>query len=189
MILIQNVLVEEEIASTNFSCDLEKCKGACCTFPGEFGAPVLDEEVGAIENCMDAAKEYLSDRSKKYIEKHGFVKGDKGSYNTVCINNRDCVFVYYEGDIALCALEKAYRDGKTDFIKPVSCHLFPVRMGDFGGTSIYYEKIKECNPALEKGKTEGVHIHDSIKTALIRSFGEEWFKEYLEKIENLKDKK
>lgn len=188
MILINDVLVEEEIASTHFSCDLKKCKGACCTFPGEFGAPVADHEVELIEQSLDAAKGYLSERSIKYIEEHGYVKGDKGSYNTVCIEDKDCVFVYWEDDIAFCALEKAYREGESDFMKPLSCHLFPVRVGKFGGESLYYEKISECKPALKKGKKENLKIHDTVKAALIRAYGEEWFEEYLEKINNLNKK-
>lgn len=185
MILINDVLVEEEIASTHFSCDLDKCKGSCCTFPGEFGAPVLDVEIASIEQSLNAAKEYLSERSKQYIAKHGFIKGDKGNYNTVCIDDKDCVFVYYVKDIAFCSLEKAYKDGKTEFIKPVSCHLFPVRVGNFGGKSLYYEKISECKPALKHGAKQKIYIYESVKTALIRSFGEEWYEQYLHKLNNL----
>lgn len=185
MILINDVLVEEEISSTHFSCDLEKCKGACCTFPGEFGAPVLDSEVIAIERNLDAAKEYLSERSKNYIQKHGFIKGEQGNLNTVCIDDKDCVFVYYERDIAFCAIEKAYREGLSDFQKPVSCHLFPVRVGNFGGKSLYYEKIAECKPAIKNGKKQKIRIHESVKDALVRSFGDKWYQEYLIKLENL----
>lgn len=182
MILIDNILVDEKISKTHFDCDLNKCKGACCTFPGDYGAPLLDEEVKPMEESLQAALPYLSKRNRDYIEENGFYSGSPGDLATNCINKRDCVFVYYEGDIAFCALEKAYREGKTKFQKPVSCHLFPIRVGKFGGKYIYYEKISECNPALEKGRKEGKKIYHSVKDALVRSFGEKWYNEYVRTI-------
>ncbi len=182
MILIDNILVDERIATTDFDCDLRKCKGACCTFPGEYGAPVLDEEIASIKESLPYALEYLSEKSKKIIEKIGFVVGEPGNMTTVCIEKRDCVFVFYEGDIAFCALEKAYREGKTNFKKPISCHLFPIRTGTFGGKSIYYEKISQCDPAILNGGRNGLKIYSSAKEALIRAFGEIWYNNYIDKL-------
>ncbi|GAB1370877.1 DUF3109 family protein [Candidatus Kapaibacterium sp.] len=182
MILIDKILVDEKISTTNFRCDLSKCKGACCTFPGEYGAPVLEEEIKPMMDALPYALEYLSEKSRKIIEEQGFVTGTGDYYHTNCINKRDCVFVYYHDDIALCALEKAYLEGKTKFIKPVSCHLFPIRVGSFGGKYLYYEKIKECDPALTNGKRTGEKIYHTVKEALIRSFGEAWYNNYVTKI-------
>lgn len=182
MILIKNILVDEKISSTHFSCDLTKCKGACCTFPGEYGAPVLEEEVELIMKSLPSAFEYLDSRSKTIIAEKGFVEDTGNGFHTVCIDKKDCVFVYYSGDIALCSLEKAFIDGKTDFRKPVSCHLFPIRVGSFGGKYIYYEKIKECEPALVHGKKNKIIMYESVKDSLIRSFGQEWFDEYVKAI-------
>ncbi|MFA5512404.1 MAG: DUF3109 family protein [Candidatus Kapaibacterium sp.] len=179
MILINDILVDEKIGVTDFACDLTKCKGACCTFPGEYGAPVLEEEIEQIINCLPHAVEYLSERSVKVLEDDGIVTETEGLFHTVCIDKKDCVFVYYENDIALCSLEKAYTEGKTNFRKPVSCHLFPVRVANFGGKYIYYEQINECNPALAKGRTNKLKIYDSVKDALIRNFGEDWYNSYL----------
>lgn len=182
MILIDSILVDERIGTTDFDCDLSKCKGACCTFPGEYGAPVLDEEISDIMNSLPFALEYLSDKSKNVIEKIGFVAGEPGNMTTVCIDKRDCVFVFYDGDIALCALEKAFREGKTSFKKPISCHLFPIRVGSFGGKSLYYEKISQCEPAIPNGRRKGLKIYSSVKEALIRAFGDKWYNNYTEKL-------
>jgi hypothetical protein len=132
--------------------------------------------------ALPAAMEYLSEKSISIIQEEGFIEQTGEVYHTVCIEKKDCVFVYYSGDIALCSLEKAFIDGKTDFRKPVSCHLFPVRVGNFGGKYLYYEKIKECEPAIKNGKVQKLKIYDSVKDALIRSFGENWYKEYINKI-------
>lgn len=188
MILIDNILVDEKIGDTYFSCDLTKCKGACCTFPGDYGAPVLKEEIALMEESLPFASEYLSERSKSIIQKEGIVTEISGSYYTNCIEKKDCVFVYYDGDIALCSIEKAYLDGKIKFRKPVSCHLFPVRVSNFSGKYLYYEKIDECNPALQHGKSKNIKIKDSVKDALIRSYGEDWYDVYTQTIQRMDSK-
>lgn len=183
MILIEEIGVDKSIVQNNFLCDLNKCKGACCTFEGEYGAPVLDEEVEAIRLSYPAAKKYLSERSIRVIEESGFVEGDAGNQTTVCIDRKDCVFVYYDGDIAKCALEKAYHEGENDFRKPISCHLFPVRIGNYGGIYMYYEQIKECKPAIQLGIKTNTKLYKMLEEPLIRAFGDEWFNK-LEKNSN-----
>lgn len=175
MILIDNILVSKEILTTKFSCNLNECKGACCTFPGEFGAPVLKEEVPTIEKSLDVVFEYLPERSINIIKKQGFVEGENDDLSIVCIDKRDCVFVYYEGDIAKCAIEKAYLDGKIKFRKPISCHLFPIRVSYFGGEYLYYNEFPECKSALEHGKKENKYIFETVKEALIRAYGKDWY--------------
>lgn len=179
MYSIDNILLDESILSTNFTCDLERCKGACCTFAGEFGAPLLDEEIPEMEKVLDVAIGYLSERSRQYLKDHGFFEGFSGSYSTKCIDKKDCVFVYYERDVAKCAIEKAYFDGKIHFRKPLSCHLFPIRVGDFGGKYLYYEVIKECKPAIEKGNFESTPMHEAVKESIIRLLGEDWYNNLL----------
>jgi hypothetical protein len=188
MILINNILLDEEILEARFACDLSKCKGACCTFPGKLGAPVLDEEVDAINKSIKNVWDYLPEVARQEIKKRGAVEGTPGQYSTVCINDRDCVFVYYEGDVAKCALEKAYFDGKNDFRKPVSCHLYPIRVTDFGGKYLYYSKISECKPAVEHGEKENIAMPDYLKDALTRAFGEEWYEELKAYLEHRKAK-
>ncbi len=186
MIVVDDILIDESIPNAHFLCDLKKCKGACCTFPGEYGAPLLDEEIPEIEKCVEAAKEYLSPKSLHILATEGYIQGKPGKYTTVCINHRDCVFVYYQGNIALCALEKAYIDGKTQFRKPISCHLFPIRVGNYGGKFLYYEKIEECEPAMKNGKAQKVKLSESVKEALIRAYGEEWYSKMLNVFESEK---
>ena len=175
LILIEKILLDEDILKSEFLCDLSKCKGACCTFPGDKGAPVKDSEVQVISRMIEPASEYLSKRNLKYIRKYGAIEGKKGNYTTVCINKRDCVFVYYDAGIAYCALERAYLDGKTDFRKPISCHLFPIRVGNFNGDYLYYSKIEECKPARERGRENKVHITRCLENALKRAYGKDWY--------------
>jgi hypothetical protein len=181
MILIDNILLDENLVSTPFLCDLGKCKGACCTVKGGQGAPVLDGEVEDIQNAIKPASKYLSERSLSFLNKHGAIEGEAGELSTVCIDDRDCVFVFYEGDVAKCAIEKAYFAGETSFRKPLSCHLFPIRIADFHGPYLYYDEFEGCQPALPHGKKHNVHIPEAVKEALIRAFGEEWY-ETLDKV-------
>jgi len=176
---LDDILIDEDVLSAYFSCDLIKCKGACCTFPGEYGAPLKDEEIEDMRNSLEAARDYLSERSKKILDKYGFYEGKKGKLTTVCIDKKDCVFVYYENNIALCALEKAFFEGKSRFRKPISCHLFPIRVGNYGGKYLYYEKIEECDPAIDKGCKEKRRLVESLEESLKRSFGDDWTDKFI----------
>ena len=179
MILIDNIFVDEDITNVKFSCDLNRCKGACCTFPGELGAPVLDSEIKQIEAATEAASVYLSKKSLEIIKSRGVIEGTPGDYSTVCINKKDCVFVYYEGAIAKCSLERAYFDGKSDFRKPISCHLFPIRIRDKGGPVLYYQRIQECSPAIDKGEKDKIVMYKFLEEALVRKYGEEWYRKFI----------
>lgn len=184
MIVIDNVLVDNDIAKADFACDLNKCKGACCTFPGDSGAPVQKAEVELMKQALPFAKEYLSDRSLKEIEQRGFVEGPEDDITTVCIDKKDCVFVFYDNGIAKCSIEKAYFDGKTDFRKPISCHLFPIRVGEFGGDRLYYEKFSECKPGRARGRETKAPLIENVKDGLIRAYGENWYKKLEKEIKD-----
>ncbi|MDR3611797.1 MAG: DUF3109 family protein [Ignavibacteriaceae bacterium] len=177
---IENVLVRPEIMDTNFSCDLEKCKGACCTIESEFGAPLLDEEIPIMEELLDIVFPYLPGENVALIKKHGFYNRKEGDAMTMSINKRECVFVYYDNAVAKCSIEKSFQDGKTSFRKPVSCHLFPIRVTKFGGDVLRYEKFNECTPALVKGKIENTKIVEFCKDSLIRSYGNKWYSSLME---------
>lgn len=172
---IDNVTVNTEIVEKNFNCDLNRCKGACCTMESQFGAPISQHEVKTIEEILPIVKKYLPNEHLKEIERNRFWIESHGEYMTRSLNNRACVFVVYEGDIAKCAIEKAYCDGKVDFIKPVSCHLFPIRVTNFGGPVLRYERYSECEPAINKGNKSGTKILDFCRAGLEREFGNEWF--------------
>lgn len=172
---IDNVLINTEIIETKFTCDLGKCKGACCTMKSKYGAPVTEAEIEIIEKHLPFIREYLPNEKVKEIENRGFWVSVHDELMTRSINDRDCVFVFYEGDIAKCGIEQAYNDKKIDFRKPVSCHLFPIRISNFGGPVLRFERYNECKPALLKGNKAKVSIFDFCREALERTFGKEWF--------------
>ena len=172
---IDNVYINSEIVETNFTCDLSKCKGACCTMESEYGAPITQEEIEEINKVLPIVVKYLPKEHVKEIEKNGFWMEKDKELMTRSLNNRACVFVFYDGDIAKCGIERAYRDGKIDFIKPVPCHLFPIRISNFGGPVLRFEKYSECAPALEKGKVTGIKIWDFCRESIERRFGKIFF--------------
>jgi hypothetical protein len=172
---IEKVFINKEIINTNFTCDLSKCKGACCTMESEFGAPITENEIEEINKILPTVLEYLPKEHKHAIEKKGFWIEKQGDLMTRSLNNRACVFVTWDGDIAKCGIEKAYREGKIDFIKPVSCHLFPIRVSKFGGDVLRFEKYSECQPALEKGNNAQIKILDFCRDSLEREYGNGWF--------------
>lgn len=181
---IDNVIVNSDITDTKFTCDLEKCKGACCTMESEFGAPLTREEIEKINEILPVVKQYIPSRNIEEIENYGFWEEKFDQLMTRSIDNKDCVFVYYEGDVARCGIEKAYNEGKIDFRKPISCHLFPIRISDFGGDVLRFERYSECEPALKKGVETGLSVLDFCKDSLKRLYGNEWFekiKEFLSK--------
>ena len=149
---VENVLVRPEIMDTHFSCDIEKCKGACCTIESEFGAPLLDEEIPIIKEILENVFPYLPGEQVNLIKKDGFYHNNNGDLMTNSINKKECVFVYFENAVAKCAIEKSFLTGKISFRKPVSCHLFPIRVTKFGGDILRYEKFSECSPALEPAR-------------------------------------
>jgi len=175
IIPVEDVLVWQEVAETRFSCDLEKCKGACCTLESNYGAPLLEEEIGKIERILSVIKEYLPEEHIEEIDKNDFYQYKADEYMTNSVDNRACVFVYFERGIARCGIEKAYLDGKTNFRKPISCHLFPIRISKFGGDILRFEKFSECTPALEKGKINDTKLVDFCGESLTRLYGEKWY--------------
>lgn len=179
---VGNILVRDEIAQMHFKCDLLKCKGACCTFESHYGAPVSWDEVTKITAILSTVKKYLPTTHKKEIDENGFFEIKKDSPLLRSINNRACVFVYYENDIAKCAMEKAFLEGKTDFRKPISCHLFPIRVSDFGGAVLRFEHFDECQPAIELGKKEKITAAEFCEEPLSRLYGKEWYSQFKELI-------
>lgn len=172
---IDKVFINEEIVTTNFTCDLAKCKGACCTMESEWGAPITEQEIEEINKVLPVVLEYLPKEHVNEIEKNGFWISKHNELMTRSLNNRACVFVTYDGEIAKCGIEKAQLEGKIDFIKPVSCHLFPIRISKFGGDVLRFEKYPECTPALDKGKNTKIKILDFCQAALEREYGKDWF--------------
>ncbi|RMD50530.1 MAG: DUF3109 family protein [Ignavibacteria bacterium] len=178
-----SILVNNEILKAKFTCDLQKCKGACCTMESEYGAPVTENEIEIIKKNLDIIYKYLPAKNVDIIKKSGFSETKEGELLIKSIENRDCVFVYYENDIAKCGIEKAYLNKELDFQKPISCHLFPIRVADFGGPVLRYEKYNECLPAVELGKQTQLTVAEFCKDALIRAYGQEWYDELITGLE------
>ncbi len=165
--IIDEITFEENIKRTYFACDIEKCKGACCTLDGGRGAPLLDEELQEIENAFPIIKKYLPEKHLATIKKYGLYEGNPGKYATQCVENKACVFVYYENDIALCAFEKAFLQKEISWQKPLSCHLFPIRINRVTQTA-FFEYCSVCSPALEKGTKEHILLEDFLEKPLQR---------------------
>jgi len=179
---VGNILVRKEIAEKPFKCDLLKCKGACCTFESHYGAPVTWDEVDKINGILPTVIDYIPKVHKDVISEEGFYDIKKDEPLLKSYKHKACVFVYYENEIAKCAIEKAYLDGKTDFKKPISCHLFPIRVSDFGGDVLRYEHLDECQPAIELGEKENTTVAEFCEEPLNRLYGKEWYSQFKELI-------
>jgi hypothetical protein len=170
-----------DVFEKHFVCDLNACKGACCV-EGDSGAPLLKEEEKILDEIYEKVKPYMRKEGITEIENQGISVYDAdGDLTTSLVNNRECVFVTFENGITKCTIEKAYLDGKTEFKKPISCHLFPIRIKEYRDfDAVNYEEIKICKPACECGSKLEVPVYVFLKEPLIRKYGEAWYKELLE---------
>lgn len=176
MFSIGDIVIQDDIAYESFACNLSQCKGACCTLYGDRGAPIRDDELSELQCAYPFVRQYLSEQHLKVIETHGFVEGSPGNFSTVCIESKACVFTYFEGDVARCSLEKAFIEGKTKWRKPISCHLFPIRVTYSSDEQLKLDRIAECDSARIYGTMKKEQLFDFLKDALIRKYGEEWYK-------------
>ena len=186
MIAIQSTLISDDICDVKFICDLEKCHGACCV-EGDAGAPLEVEENSLIEDAMDEIKPYMVPHGIEVIEKNGVFDYDMfGHFVTPLVHDRECAFVYFEEGTARCAIEKAFLDGKIAFVKPVSCHLYPIRVSGYQGfEALNYHDWPICDVALIKGKVKDVPLYVFLKDALIRKYGKDWYEQLVETINRL----
>ena len=179
MIVIDNTYISDDILDNFFVCDLEKCKGACCV-EGDLGAPLELDELLVLEEILEEVKPYLMPEGIHEIEQQGpYIHDHEGDFSTPTIEGRECVYAFYdEKGFLKCGIEAAYRDGKIDFPKPISCHLYPIRISKLGkgeDEAINYHRWKICNPACSHGKALGIPIYQFLKEPLIRKYGEEWY--------------
>jgi len=182
--VVGNAFIEGAIREASFSCDLPACKGACCCLAGWRGAPLADDEVREIELAYPVIRKYLPPRSVATIEARGLVEGQPGDYATECVDEKECVFVYFEDGIAKCSFERAYLEGSLSWRKPLSCHLFPVRIRFTGREVLHYDEIPECTGGRSRGKAEGVRLYAFLRDSLVRRFGPEWYEEFREQCED-----
>jgi hypothetical protein len=179
LVEIQDKIVSTQIFERQFVCDLTACKGACC-IEGNGGAPVTKEEVDIIEANLDKVLPYMRPEGIAAIEAQGIVYEDEDfEPATTLVNGKECAFVYFDkSNTAKCAIEKAHREGQIDFIKPISCHLYPIRTKQFNEyTALNYEKWDICEPACACGEKLDVPVYKFLKEPLIRAFGSEFYQE------------
>jgi hypothetical protein len=179
MIQIQNTLVSLDLLEKRFVCDLQKCKGACCV-GGDAGAPLSEEELPLVERIYDEVKPFMRIEGIRAIEKQGkYVIDEEGEPVTPLVKGAECAYVVFDNKGATkCAFELAYMAGRTNFKKPVSCHLYPVRVAKYNDfEAVNYHQWNICKPACECGKKLDVKIYQFVKEALVRRFGEKWLEE------------
>lgn len=176
---VNNILVSSDIFTEQFCCNLSKCKGICCV-EGDAGAPVTLDEIGGIEDALDTVWGDMSAQAQSVVDRQGVAYTDRdGDLVTSIVGGKDCVFTCYENGCCLCALERAYRQGKTSFVKPISCALYPIREKKFndGTIALNYNQWDVCRDAVTKGKELELPVYRFLEGPLVRRFGQEWYNE------------
>ena len=177
MFQLGKTIVSEELLEKDFVCNLSACKGACCV-DGEAGAPLEEAETIILQEVYKEVKEFMTEEGKQAVEAQGlFTKNEEGELETPLIGGADCAYVFYdEKKNALCAIEEAYNQGRINFKKPISCHLYPVRIKDYSSFSaVNYHKWEICDDACRLGAELQVPVYKFVKQALIRKYGEDWY--------------
>lgn len=183
IIQVGEVILTSEILTEYFCCDLEACKGICCV-EGDSGAPLTLDEVGEMENVLDEVWPDLSAQAQSLIDRQGVAYTDaEGDLVTSIVQGRDCVFTCYGTDgCCYCASDKAFREGRTAWDKPLSCALYPIREKHFcdGSVGLQYHRWNICRPAVEKGRRLNLKLYQFLKAPLVRRFGQAWYDELCE---------
>lgn len=179
LVEIQDKIVSTQIFERQFVCDLNACKGACC-IEGDGGAPLTKEEIQIIEENLPQIRPFMRPEGIAAVNAFGVAYEDQEfEPATTLVEGKECAFVYFDKtNTAKCAIEKAQREGKIDFIKPLSCHLYPIRTKQFNDyIALNYEKWDICEPACACGEKLEVPVFRFLKEPLIRAFGPEFYKE------------
>lgn len=188
MIELEGILISEEIIEKKFVCDLERCKGACCV-EGDLGAPLDFDELEVMEDIYPKVKPYLSKKGQKVIEEEGvFVEDFEGDFSTPTIEGKECAYaIYDENNILKCGIEQAYNDGKIDYKKPISCHLYPIRLTKGKALeAINYDRWSICSDACTLGEKLQVPVYKFLEGPLKRKYGEAWYNELCQVVESMK---
>mgnify|MGYP003950286823 CR=1 FL=1 len=178
---MEKFIIDDRRFTTDFACNISKCKGACCTLKGAGGAPLLEEEVKTINSTLKSVMKYLCEDKRNIISTIGFTDGYGKDLELKSLNDEDCVFAFREEGIAKCSFERAFYNNEISFQKPISCHLFPIRISGKKRNIIRYEEIYECRDALDEGKEKKIKMADFLKSALTREYGKEFYKGLKEK--------
>jgi len=186
MIQVDDKIISLDVFEKHFVCDLNACKGACCV-EGDSGAPLLKGEEKILDDIYEKVKPYMRAEGITEIENQGVAVFDAdGDLTTPLVNNRECAFVIDEKGISKCSIEKAYYAGEVDFKKPISCHLFPIRIKEYRDfDAVNYEEIKICKPACKCGSELEVPVYAFLKEPLIRKYGEAWYNKLLKTVKTI----
>lgn len=182
MIQLGKTIISEDIIEKEFVCNLSACKGACCV-DGDAGAPLDESELKTLMDIYPKVKPFMRKEGIQAVEEQGLFTTTDGEHETTLIDGKDCAYVIFdENQTALCAIEEAYNQGEVFWKKPISCHLYPIRVQDYSEFSaVNYHKWQICDDACSLGKELQVPVYKFVKQALIRKFGEDWYVE-LEKV-------
>ncbi len=177
MIVNGKTVISDDIKEESFVCDLAKCKGACCV-EGDLGAPVNEQELEILDSIYEYVSPYLSEAGKDAIEVQGkYIYDSDGEYSTPTIDGKECAYAIYEDNhILKCGIEKAWQEGKVHFQKPISCHLYPIRITEYEEyDALNYDRWPVCSDACTLGKELKVPVYVFLKDALIRKYGIDWY--------------
>jgi hypothetical protein len=189
VIEIDKTLVSEILFERKFLCDLDACKGACCV-EGDSGAPLENSEVEYLKDNIEKILPFLRKEGVDEIKKLGTSVIDlENDQVTPLINNLECAYtIFDEKGIAKCGIEKAHEAGAIEFIKPMSCHLYPIRVSKVGNyEALNYSKWEVCDPACKLGEAKGLKVYRFLETALVRKYGRDYFN-VLEEVDKAMDK-
>lgn len=179
MFAVGNILISDDLLEAPFACNLGACHGACCV-QGDSGAPLDPDERAKLEEVLPAVRRRLRPEALRVIEEKGvWEEVSPGEYATTCVGEAECVFVTYRGPVATCAIHEAALEGAVDWPKPISCHLYPIRIEDLGEMeAINYERVGICEPGIRHGRRKGVELADFLREPLVRRYGEAWYREF-----------
>lgn len=191
MLQIEDTIISMDVIESQFICDLCKCKGECCV-DGEAGAPLEEEEDDKINEILPIIWDELSPKAQALINEQGISYKDyDGELVTSIVNGNECVFTYFDEDgVCKCVIDNAYREGRISVPKPISCHLYPIRLQKYRDfTAVNYHKWSICEPAIKLGTKEGVAVYEFLKEPLIRKFGEKWYESLCDAVKLMKEDK
>ncbi len=180
MFVVDNVLITDDLVEAAFCCNLGACHGACCV-QGNSGAPLEAHERAEVEKVLPLVRHRLRPEALKVIDAKGpWEELGDDYYATTCVGDAECVFVRYDGRVAKCSIQEAYHEGKTSFEKPISCHLYPIRVQPLGEyEALNYEQIDICKPAIPHGKRNGVGLAEFLEGPLVRKYGKGWYDQFM----------
>jgi len=180
MFVVDDVLISDDVVQAAFSCNLSACRGACCV-QGASGAPLAKHELKEVEAVLPAVRSRLRPEALEVIDKEGvWEELAPGHWATTCVGDAECVFVRYDGPVAKCAIQEAYFEGKVGFEKPISCHLYPIRVQPLGEfEALNYEQIDICKPGRDHGVRNGIGLAEMLERPLTRKYGKDWYAQFL----------